>query len=68
MEVEEEEEQNSFLDKYGLYIIIGLAAMAFILLCTVIYFIATRNHKHNARKRKMMKKLEKQPKQNQNEE
>lgn len=66
-EVVEEEKQETFLDKYSLYIIIALAVVVAILLVVVICLLATRKQKHSARRRRMQKKLEKQSKQN-NEE
>lgn len=61
--VEEEETEETFfslLEKYHLYVIAGLGGFALVLMITLIYFIATRKHRHQARKRKMQKKLEKQ--------
>lgn len=47
-------------NKYYLYTIGGLAAFSLILLISMIYFIASRKHRHEARKKKMQRKLEKQ--------
>lgn len=55
-----EEFLENFLEKYALYVICGLAALSLVLAIALIYFIATRKHRHAARKRKMQKKLEKQ--------
>lgn len=60
--VEEPEEPKTFLDEYALYIIIGLGALTVILAIAMIYFIATRRHRHEARKRKVQKRLEKEAK------
>lgn len=62
---EVEDTEMSFmalLQKYYFYIIAGLAAFSLILMISMIYFIATRKHRHQARKRKAQKKLEKQMK------
>lgn len=62
---EVEDTEMSFmalLQEYYLYIIAGLAAFSLILMISMIYFIATRKHRHQARKRKAQKKLEKQMK------
>jgi hypothetical protein len=47
-------------NKYYLYTIGGLTALCLILLISMIYFIASRKHRHEARKKKMQRKLEKQ--------
>lgn len=57
-EAEIVEEEKSFLDQYGLYIIIGLSAVVVVLSIALIYFVATRNHRHNSRRRRRQKKLE----------
>lgn len=62
-EVEKVEESKgtflSFLQKYYLYVIIALGVLVVILSVTLIYFIATRKHRHQKRKMKMQRKLEK---------
>lgn len=58
--VEEEPQEQNFLEKYYLYIIIGLAVLSVILLVMVICLVGTRKKKHRARKRKLQKKLKKQ--------
>ena len=63
-EIEETEEKEgkifSLLKEYHLYIIAGLSVLVLILAVVLIYFMATRKHRHQARRRKMQKKLEKQ--------
>lgn len=62
-EVEEEEETFMvLLEKYHLYVIVGLGVLVLILMVALFYFIATRKHRHESRKRKAQKKLEKQMK------
>ena len=58
--VEEPEVPKTLLEEYSLYIIIGLGALSVILAIALIYFIATRKHRHEARKRKYQKQLEKE--------
>lgn len=63
-EVEETKEKEgkifSVLKEYHLYIIAGLSVLVLILAVVLIYFIATRKHRHQARRRRMQRKLEKQ--------
>ena len=47
-------------NKYYLYTIAGLAALCIILFVCVIYFVASQRHRHEVRKKKMQRKLEKQ--------
>ena len=47
-------------NKYYLYTIAGLASLCIILFVCVIYFVASQRHRHEVRKKKMQRKLEKQ--------
>lgn len=64
IEAEEPEPVNTdrtwFPTKYYGYALIGLVALVAILWITMVYFIASRKHRHEARKVKAMKKAEKQ--------
>ena len=62
----EENTEKTFLDKNYRYIIIGLGALALIMLITLIYFIVTTKfnpqsvkHRQQIRKHRLQKKLEK---------
>ncbi len=55
-----EPEKLLFPNKYYLYGIAGLGGLCFILFVCIVYFIASRKHRHEARKKKMQRKLEKQ--------
>ena len=46
-------------EEYSMYIIAGLGTLVIVLFITLVYFIATRKHRHEARKRKAQKRLEK---------
>lgn len=64
VEVEESEpvdtDRTWFPSEYYVYALIGLVALVAILWITMIYFIASRKHRHEARKIKAVKKAEKQ--------
>ena len=49
-----------FPNEYYMYAIAGLGALVVILTITMIYFIASRKQRHEGRKRRAQKKLEKQ--------
>lgn len=53
-------EKTIFPNEYYMYAIIGLGALSLILFITMIYFIASRKSRHEGRKRKAAKRLEKQ--------
>ncbi len=60
--VEEEEKEFtflSFLEKYHLYVIAGLSALVLILATILIYFLGTKNHRHQVRRQRLQKRLEK---------
>ncbi len=60
-EVEEViEEKTLFPSEYYMYAIAGLGVLVIILSISLIYFVASRKSRHEARKRKAQKKLEKQ--------
>lgn len=59
-ESEEAEEKTLFPNQYYMYAIVGLGALVIILLIAMIYFIASRKARHEGRKRKAIKKIEKQ--------
>ena len=52
--------KSIFPNQYYMYAIIGLGAFCFILLISMIYFIASRKHRHEGRKKNVIKKQEKQ--------
>ena len=52
--------KSMFPNQYYMYAIIGLGAFCFILLISMIYFIASRKHRHEGRKKNVIKKQEKQ--------
>lgn len=54
------EEKTIFPNEYYMYAIVGLGALVIILSISMIYFVASRKHRHEARKRKAQKKAEKQ--------
>lgn len=54
------EEKTWFPNEYYMYAIVGLGAFSLILLIAMIYFIASRKVRHEGRKRKAIKKQEKQ--------
>ena len=60
LDLEEEKETLMFPSKYYMYAIAGLGGLCLILLIAMIYFIASRKQRHEARKKKMQRKLEKQ--------
>lgn len=60
LEPTEEPEKLLFPSKYYMYAIAGLGGLCFILFICMVYFIASRKHRHEARKKKMQRKLEKQ--------
>ncbi len=47
-------------NKYYLYAVIGLSCLVLILSVALIYFVASRKKRHEGRKRKALKRLEKQ--------
>lgn len=53
-------EKTIFPDEYYMYAIVGLGALSLILFIAMIYFIASRKSRHEGRKRKAAKRLEKQ--------
>lgn len=60
-EVEEViEEKTLFPSEYYMYALAGLGALVIILSISLIYFVASRKSRHEARKRKAQKKIEKQ--------
>ena len=60
LEPEEEGEKLLFPSKYYMYAIAGLGGFCLILLITMFYFVASRKHRHEKRKKKMQRKLEKE--------
>lgn len=58
--VEAVEETTIFPSEYYMYAIVGLGALSIILLISMIYFIASRKARHEGRKRKAIKRMEKQ--------
>lgn len=64
LELETEPTEKEFTlpwpDEYYLYVVGVLAGLCLILLVAMIYFIASRKQRHEARKKKMQRKLEKQ--------
>lgn len=54
-----DDEKILFPSEYYMYAIVGLGTLSIILLIAMIYFIASRKARHEGRKRKVMKKLEK---------
>lgn len=59
-EAAEPVEKTIFPDEYYMYAIVGLGALSLILFIAMIYFIASRKSRHEGRKRKAAKRLEKQ--------
>lgn len=59
-ETVKKEKKQLFPNQYYMYAIAGLGALSFILFVSMIYFIASRKHRHEARKKKAQRKLEKQ--------
>ena len=53
-------EQNGIPNKYYLYAIVGLGSLVLILSTALIYFVASRKKRHEGRKKKALKRLEKQ--------
>lgn len=58
--VEAVEETTIFPSEYYMYAIVGLGTLSIILLISMIYFIASRKARHEGRKRKAIKRMEKQ--------
>lgn len=58
--VEVVEETTIFPSEYYMYAIAGLGALSIILFIAMIYFIASRKARHEGRKRKAIKRVEKQ--------
>lgn len=58
--VEAMEETTIFPSEYYMYAIVGLGVLSIILLIAMIYFIASRKARHEGRKRKAIKRMEKQ--------
>lgn len=56
----ETEEKTLFPNEYYMYAIAGLGALSLILFIAMIYFIASRKARHEGRKKKAIKKMEKQ--------
>lgn len=56
------EKEETFVGKYGLCIILALSVVIVILLIALISLFASRKQNHNARRRRMQKRLEKQSK------
>lgn len=54
------EEKTMFPNQYYMYAIVGLGTLVLILSIAMIYFIASRKARHEGRKRKAIKKMEKQ--------
>ena len=54
------EEKALFPNEYYFYAIVALGALCIILFIAMIYFIASRKSRHEARKRKALKRIEKQ--------
>ena len=52
--------KSMFPNQYYMYAIVGLGTFCFILLISMIYFIASRKHRHEGRKRNVIKRQEKQ--------
>lgn len=59
-EVIEPVEKTIFPNEYYMYAIVGLGTLSLILFIAMIYFIASRRTRHEGRKRKAAKRLEKQ--------
>jgi ATP-dependent Zn protease len=53
-------EKTWFPNEYYMYAIVGLGALSLILFIAMIYFIASRKARHEGRKRKVIKRQEKQ--------
>lgn len=53
-------EKTIFPNEYYMYAIVGLGTLSLILFIAMIYFIASRRTRHEGRKRKAAKRLEKQ--------
>lgn len=53
-------ETTFFPSEYYMYAIVGLGALSIILFIAMIYFIASRKARHEGRKRKAIKRMEKQ--------
>lgn len=59
-EVSDTQPKTLFPSNYYMYAIIGLGSLCLILLIAMIYFIASRKHRHEGRKKKVQRNLEKQ--------